>query len=157
MASSLISGAVSLILILIAGYIIATGILTIAETTIYTQSEMALIHESIQQTDISMADPSPVYNGDDTLTFYISNNGTTSFKVTDTGFDFYVTDGAETTRYSKADLDTITISVPDEIINIGFWDPSEILRVTIPLAGSPDMVKIVTPNGVSASGPIYID
>lgn len=156
MASSLITGAVSLILILLAGYVIATGILTIAETTIYTQSEMALIHESIQQTDISMAVPNPEYSGG-TLTFYVSNNGTTSFKITDTGFDFYVNNGAtkEITRYSISDLPPNSVTIPEEKINRGYWDPSETLKaeISIPLY-TPDLVKIVTPNGVSASGEV---
>ncbi|PWR75793.1 hypothetical protein ACKUB1_10595 [Methanospirillum stamsii] len=153
MASSLISGAVSLILILLAGYVIATGILTIAETTIYTQSEMSLIHDSIQQTDLSMANPSPVYSGG-TLTFYISNNGTTSFKKTDVGFDFFITNDATkaTSRYSLTDLSTFDIT--EDIINKGFWDPSEIVQAEISLAYTPNFVKIVTPNGVSASGAV---
>ena len=54
MASSLISGTVALILILVTGYVIASGILVIAQTTINAQTLMTGVHEDIKETQISI-------------------------------------------------------------------------------------------------------
>ena len=51
MASSLIAGAVSLLLIIIAGYVIASGLLMVAETTILAQIDVTAAKEHILQTN----------------------------------------------------------------------------------------------------------
>lgn len=155
MASSLISGAISLLLILIAGYVIATGILTIGETMIYTQSDMASNQESIKQTVISA---NSTYSGT-TLLVYVYNEGSTSFTTKDfENMELYVyPEVSGKIRYIESDFGDIKITddVGKEdywdIVNVGMWDPSEALEISIlGFSSKPDRVKFVTSNGVSA-------
>lgn len=149
MASSLITGAVSLLLILIAGYVIATGILTIAETTMYAQSDVTYNQELIRQTDISMDSlwDSP------TLSLNIYNNGSTSFSAKDfLNMEIFTFDATnKTKRYTEDNCAKFEVSTASDIVNKGMWDPSEVLLVNISLAHTPQWVKFVTSNGVSTS------
>ncbi len=153
MASSLITGAVSLLLILTAGYIIATGILTIAETTMYAQSDVSYNQELMRQTIISMDSLWDDANGQISMDIY--NNGSTSFSAKDFQnmeiFTFDTTD--KILRFTIDDDDCEEFGVVNEydIINKGMWDPSEILRVNISRAHAPIWVKFVTSNGISTS------
>jgi len=148
MASSLISGAVILLLILIAGYVIAGGILTISETVVITQTEMTLIQENIRQTAINISSTNwstPL------LTLYILNTGSTSLKKSDSGMDLFLCNPSNvTTRYNSAAFST---SIVNDITNKGMWDPSETLKVEITInpVYSPIWARFVTPYGVSAS------
>lgn len=147
MASSLITGAVSLLLIIIAGYIIATGILTIAETTIIAQTEMSAIFANIEQTKISVSNY--VWSGN-RLSLYFQNDGAISFKRLDSGIDLFIGDSSDnkTTRYSLSDF---TTRITNDVTNKGFWDPSEILEINITLSYTPNWAKFITSNGISAS------
>jgi hypothetical protein len=146
MASSLISGAIILLLIIIAGYVVASGILTIGETMVLTQTEMTLNQENILQTSIGT--PSPDWSSP-TLTLEILNTGSTSFKISDSGFDLFLYDSSNTvTRYPSEDL-TITIKVDN--FNKEMWDQSETLVVKYDPGYDPKKAIFVTPNGVCAS------
>ncbi len=152
MASSLITGAVSLLLILIAGYVIATGILTIAETTIYTQTDVTYNQELIKQTQISMNAFWDVNNS--RISMYIFNNGSTSFSENDfKHMDIFTYDTFQVRNFTKADSDCETFEVLEasDVINKGMWDPSEILLVNITVTQAPKWVKFVTSNGVTTS------
>jgi hypothetical protein len=149
MASSLITGAVSLLLIIIAGYIIATGILTIAETTIIAQTEMSAIYANIEQTRISVSN----YiwsDSDKRLSLYFQNDGAVSFKRLDSGIDLFIGDSSDnkTIRYSLSD---VTTRIPNDVTNKGFWDPSEILEINITLPYTPNWAKFIASNGIGAS------
>jgi hypothetical protein len=149
MASSLIAGAVSLLLIIVAGYVIATGILMVAETTVYTQMDVSYNQELIKQTDISMD-----YSWDSgTLSLNVFNNGSTSFTSKDfLNMDLFTYDSVnKTRRYSKANCDPFNVTTASDIINKGMWDPSEVLLVNISLTQKPTWAKFVTPNGVTAT------
>lgn len=158
MASSLISGAVSLLLILIAGYVIATGILTISETLIYTQTDVSFNQENIAQTDISL-DSS---YSDTTLSMIVYNNGSTSFTSKDLeNMELFVYhEGSGISHYTKGMCSRFDISTDAgkeyrDIINIGIWDPSEALEISINgIASKPDRVKFITSNGVTASSSV---
>lgn len=147
MASSLITGAISLLLIIIAGYVVATGILMIAESTINTQSEMNFVYESIQQTIIGIWEDS---SEGTVLDVKIVNNGSTTFNLNDENFEIYVGNKLTniTTRYSTS---AFTITPINDIVNKGFWDPYEVITIYTDLGYTPNWFKIVTPNGVSAS------
>ncbi|WP_324329657.1 hypothetical protein [Methanospirillum sp.] len=136
-------------LIIIAGYIIATGILTVAETTIGAQIEMSTVLETIQQTKISVNE----YVWSDTenkLSLYILNDGSVSFKRLDSGYDLFICNSATnvTTRYSLSD---ITTRILDDVTNKGYWDPSETIELNITLAYTPNWAKFVTSNGITVS------
>jgi archaellum component FlaF (FlaF/FlaG flagellin family) len=161
MASSLIAGAVSLLLIIVAGYVIATGILMVAETTVYTQIDVSYNQEFIKQTDISMD-----YSWDSgNLSINVSNNGSTSFTSKDfEKMDLYIyPDGGEMQRYS---VNTFNPKIPNivddfaycenfnhcDVLNKGMWDPAEVLIFSVPSVDpKPDRVIFVMPNGVTAT------
>jgi len=167
MASSLIAGAVSLLLIIVAGYVIATGILMVAETTVYTQMDVSYNQELIRQTDISM--DSSWDSVESTLSINVYNNGSTSFTSKDfEKMDLYIyPDGGEMQRYS---VNTFNPKIPNilddlvycenfnhcDVLNRGMWDPAEVLIFSVPSVDpKPDRVIFVTPNGVTAtSSPI---
>lgn len=165
MASSLIAGAVSLLLIIVAGYVIATGILMVAETTVYTQMDVSYNQELIKQTDISMD-----YSWDSgTLSINVSNNGSTSFTSKDfEKMDLYIypdpeVDGGGMKRRpvntfnpripnNSVDNDYCEIFNNCDVLNKGMWDPAEVLIFSVPSVDpKPDRVIFVMPNGVTAT------
>lgn len=144
MASSLISGAVALLLILTGGYVIAGGILTIAETTMVTQSDMTVTQEKIRQTDLA------IISGNwssSTVTLKILNTGTISFDKDNSGFDLFLCNDQNVTER----VEIFSRSIDDDITNKGFWDPSETLVISKDPGYTPTWAKISTPNGVSSS------
>jgi len=115
-----------------------------AESTMAAQSEITLVHENILQTSISIS--TAVY-GTGTLTLGIMNSGTTNFKMSDSNLQLFLIDSSSVLHSDQSFTPTISA----EKINIGFWDPSEILTVTVSgLSGTPKWVKFVTPNGITA-------
>lgn len=156
MASSLIAGAVSLLLIIIAGYVIATGILMVAETSVYTQMDVSFNQELIKQTDISM--DSSWDSG--TLSINVYNDGSTSFTSKDyEKMDLFIyPDGGVMGEYLVSDLspsipDKGTDPVHGDVLNLGMWDPAEVLTISFDIA-KPDRVIFVTPNGVTATSSV---
>lgn len=146
MASSLISGAVVLLLILIAGYVIAGGILTISETVVITQTEMTQTQENIRQTALNI---SSTNWSDPVLTLFILNTGSTSIKKSDMGMDLFLCNPSNvTTRYPS---NVLTKTIVNDITNKEIWDPSEILKVEYNPGYPPTWARFVTPYGVSAS------
>lgn len=144
MASSLISGAVALLLILTGGYIMASGILSIGEIISLTQTDMTMTQEKIRQTNLNITSSdwtSP------TVTISVLNTGLTSFPRDDAGFDLYLCDDSNVTR--KATIQTR--SIPDDITGKEMWDPSETLVLTCNPGYTPTWVRFVTSNGISAS------
>lgn len=153
MVSSLISGAVALLLILTGGYVIASGILTIAETTSNSQIEMAQIEDNLLQSRISNL--YSVVSGSYDLTIGIANNGSTTFGGSDFDkMDLYVYDTLGITRYTHSTTSNMwsySFVNDNDRINKGMWDPSEVINVSITLTNEPQWVKFVTQNGVSVS------
>lgn len=143
MASSLITGAVSIMLILISGYIIANGILTISETMINTQSDISAMDEQILQSDIQII----AYQVTTDLVLEVKNTGNTIYSVSDLNkFDLYLcTSGV----ISKVTPKSKTIN--NDLVNKNMWDPGEVLLVTYDYSTSPSWAKVVTSNGISAS------
>ncbi len=150
MASSLISGAVALLLILTGGYVIAAGILSIAETTMNSQIEMTTIEEKQVQTRITA-----LYSEIkeiDTLVLGVANNGSTTFGGSDfEKMDLFVYDDTLGTRkYNDTSLNWEYEIINDKI-NKKMWDPGEVINVTIDLTTPPVWAKFSTPNGITTS------
>lgn len=149
MASSLITGAVAVLLILIAGYVIVTGILSISETVYYTQSEMTGLHQKYLNTKLTIM---YTESGANNFLIGVANNGSTSFGGADYGkMDLFIGYNGNSVTH-----EILTTSLKDTIINDRvnrkMWDESEIINLT--KSGLPDKpvwVKLVTPNGVTAS------
>ena len=149
MASSLVAGAVSIILILIAGYVIGSGILAIGETTVLVQTEVALNQEQLLQTSIAI----DAYWDTTQLWVNVTNTGSTSFSPDDLDkTDIFTYDSVnKLRRFERSDCSFFVINASSDIINQGMWDPSEIINLKIITATEPEWVKFVTSNGVSAS------
>jgi len=149
MASSLIAGAVSIILILIAGYVIGSGILAIGETTVLVQTEMTQNQEQLLQTSIAI----DAYWDTTQLWVNVTNTGSTSFSPDDLDkTDIFTFDSVnKLRRFERSNCSSFVINASSDIINQGMWDPSEIINLKIITATEPEWVKFVTSNGVSAS------
>ncbi len=160
MASSLIPGAIIILLILISGYIIAGGILSITEMGISGQTEMKNINQKILHSDIDILYAHYPYSDSNLLVICASNNGTTSYSDA----DFDKTDLYIGYTYGKSEMtrlplnsNTITIDRINDRLNQGFWDKDELINITVTGSPvSPDYVKIVTPTGAIASSFINV-
>ena len=150
MASSLIAGAISLILILVAGYVIATGILMIAETTITTQIDVAEAEEQRLQSSISI---SGNYTGEDWVVLHILNSGRSIYGPSDIGkMDLFIYDGSSTmNRYTTSSSPAFAYTLITDLVNHNMWDPGETIEIRINGSITPEWAKFVTSNGVYAS------
>ena len=160
MVSSLITGAATLLLILIGGYVVAAGILTIAESTMNSQIEMSAIQDSLHQSNIAI-DATTV--GKETsdkwwLVVSLNNTGNTVYGGTDySRMDLFVYQDAESvskilTRYSnKTTSPVFQYYLPNDKVNRNMWDPSETLEIRLNNSIIPNWTKFVTSNGVTAS------
>ncbi len=149
MPSSLITGAVAVLLILITGYVIIGGILTISETTFNTQTEILGLNQKFLKTNINI-----LYSEKNATSFLIgvANNGSTSFGGSDYGkMDLFI--GYSDYSIVRETLtSTLASSIINDRINRKIWDESEIINLSRSgLGKEPVWVKIVTPNGVTAA------
>jgi len=158
-ASSLLTGAAALLLILVGGYVIATGLLTIAESTMDTQIEMGVIQDSLRQSQMRI-DSSTVGNSGSSwwLVVDLNNTGATTFGGTDfSRMDLFVYQdmGTKTlTRYtSSTGSPKFTYVLRNDIVNRNMWDPSETLEIQLNLTDNiiPNWTKVVASNGITAS------
>lgn len=144
MVSSLITSAIGLIMILVAGYVIATGIIVTSETVMGAQKEMNSIQSDILNTGITITN---TLNSTTWLTLEIENTGNTVISDI-SAIDIYILEGTTMNRYTNN-----TVVPYPAIINPGFWDPGETLSITTTLITGPfpKWAKVTTPNGISAS------
>ncbi|PWR72794.1 hypothetical protein [Methanospirillum lacunae] len=157
MVSSLVTGAVALVLILTGGYVIAAGILTIAESTMNSQIEMGNIQDGIRQSLFRIDSTTKGPDGSDYwLVVDLNNTGSITYTPSDVArTDLYVYDKGSNTlrRYTSNTLVTPHFSyvIPNDLMNKDMWDPSETLEIRINGSINPDWTKISTPNGITAS------
>jgi hypothetical protein len=157
MASSLISGAVALLLIITGGYVIASGILTIGETTMNSQTDMSSIQDLIHQSSMHIDSTAVGHNTNWWLVVDLNNTGSTPFGVSDYArFDMYIYQEITTktlSRYTTSTTPGFSYALINDKINRNMWDPSETLELRINLTDDriPNWTKIVTPNGITAS------
>jgi len=143
MASSLIAGAVSLMLILISGYVIVTGILTISDTMIYTLTDVSALQERTLHSNINITSHSEPLVA---FEIQIENTGDTIYSAREMDkMDLYLCIGGIINKY-----DPNSKTLTNDKINVNMWDPGEVLTVTY---SSSDVTwaKFVTSNGVSDS------
>jgi len=156
-ASSLITGAAALLLILIGGYVVATGILMIAESTMNSQIEMSAIQDSLHQSKIHIDSTIVGYSAKWWLVVDLNNTGSTTYRGSDLSrFDMYVFQdiGTKTlSRYTSASSPHFTYDLLNDKVNKNMWDPSETLELRINLTDDriPNWTKVVTSNGITAS------
>ena len=132
-------------MILIAGYVVVTGIIVSSETVMAAQKEMNTIQSGILMTNIDISS-STWMNG--TMTLTINNTG--NMVISDmSDIDLYILEGTSMNRYTYPGYSR-TLS-PDTI-NPEFWDPDETLTLSISITPEPIWVQVTTPNGISASG-----
>jgi len=157
-ASSLITGAAALLLILIGGYVIATGILMIAESTMNSQIQMSTIQDSIHNSQAHIDSSTVGYDGSSWwLVVDLNNTGSTTFGESDfSRFDMYVYQSIDTktlNRYTRTGSPSFSYELLHDTVNHGMWDPSETLELQINLTDNiiPNWTKVATPNGITAS------
>jgi archaellum component FlaF (FlaF/FlaG flagellin family) len=147
LASSLISGAVALLLILTGGYVIAGGIINIAESTMTAQADATVLLQKNLNSKITILYSEKTV---DSFRIGVSNNGSTFYGVFDFGkMDVFI--GYNDNSLERKSILTHYVFVNDRI-NQNIWDESEIINVTYSaLSKEPVWVRLVTSNGVTAS------
>lgn len=146
MASSLIAGAVSLLLIIIAGYVIASGILMVAETTVMAQIDVTATNEQLLQSSIQIT--TGEYD-DPELTLMIQNTGNFVYGINDFDkMDLFIFSSAGMTKYDNDDFSYILLN---DTVNKKMWDPNENISVSISDIGTPLWAKFVTSNAAFSS------
>ncbi len=154
MVTSLITSAIGLILILVAGYVVATGILVTSETVIGAQKEMNVVQIEILGTGITVTSSPPGFDsetGKYNLTLSVENTGDAVISDLDE-LDIYILVNNEMVRYSGASIIPSPPVIAPDTINPRFLDPDETLTITIEdIDGTPEWAKVTTPNGISAS------
>lgn len=150
-AASLVATAIGILLLIITGYLLAGGIISLTNTMISAEKDMTSISSNIAGTAIRITDSS----GNSTVSLTLSNTG--SERISDYEYmDVYVQAGDSVPEYYRYNPSggrgwQVTGIVPDTVFP-GDWDPGEELYITINADSGPyTWVQVTTPNGVSAS------
>jgi hypothetical protein len=144
MASSIISGAISIMLILLTGYVIASGILSISQSMLETQTDVSALDEQILHSNIQIINYST--NSKD-LSLEVKNTGETSYSVNDLNkIDLYLLIGS-----IQKLVPTHKLKSETDLVNKEMWDPGEILYVNYTYISTPVWARIVTSNGITSS------
>jgi flagellar protein FlaF len=147
MVSSLLTGAIGVLLILITGYVVVGGILTIGETIINTQTDVNELQQKNLNSRLMV-----LYTEKTPTSFLIgvSNNGSTYFGGSDFGkMDVYI--GYTDNTVTKESILTHYTIINDRI-NRNMWDESEIVNMSYSgLGKEPVWVRLATPNGATVS------
>lgn len=142
MASSLLSGAICVLLILIAGYVIFSGILILTETTIMAQKDADLKREQVDHSNITIT---RIYPGENWVILSIVNDGSSVYSQNDIKkmelFLYNHSSGIyKLYNYTYASIpDHFSYSLDNDHVNKNMWDPGENMNVTINLSEVPSI------------------
>lgn len=153
-SATVVATAFALILLMVTAYFLVAVVLATAEVVSYAQQEKLNQQELRVKTSISIENTSAV-SLPPVIYAEIKNQGTASisdFKYWDvyTGNSssdppVYYPMGSGYSQWNK-------VSIIPDLINPGLLDPDEIMNISISYPGDkPRWIKIITPNGVSAS------
>ena len=155
-AGTIVATAVSIVLLIITGYILIGG--TISTARVVALAQQAAADRQAEKLNTRIEIFSAVTNVTDGRT-YIEVNNTGSTTITDFDhLEIYLLQGGSPYTYlnqSGPFTWTYTIDPPD-LIHPGILDPDESMNITVPydpdpLKGPPLWVQVTTANGVYAS------
>lgn len=154
MASSLITGAIMIALLLVAGYVIIGGVIDTSETIIQAHYDASAEISDRLGTDLRLNNS---YRINDTyLWLYVKNVGRTPITYP---LDLLVIDKGNNPTYfpnvDRSEEYIETESIPTyNTINRGILDPGETVTIMadVPIAGwQPHWAEVITKSGVSSS------
>jgi len=150
-AASLVVTAIGVLLLIITGYLLAGGVISLTETMVSAEKDMTAQNVKTSGTSIRITGTS----GNSTLSLILDNTGTERISDYD-AMEVYVMAGEampELYHYNPSGGRGWRISgiSPDSVFP-GSWDPGESLSITVITDGGPySWVQVTTPNGISAS------
>lgn len=150
-AASLVVTAIGILLLIITGYLLAGGVISLTETMVAAEKDMTAISVRTSGTSIRIAEAS----GNSTISLTLNNTGTERISDYD-AMEVYAMAGEsmpELYFYNPSGGRGWRISgiSPDSVFP-GSWDPGESMDVTVTTEGGPyTWVQVTTPNGISAS------
>lgn len=159
-----IGAAISILLLILVGYVLVGSTLTSAEVVATAQKDMTAIQEERLGTSIFIKNAvSSVVSGKTFVDFKVQNNGNQIIRDfnninvmlvrgTDTPNLYNVGSGALTTNTWKNDGLYTDTSGTSEIIDPLQWNPSEYLygHIEVDPALLPNQIKVILANGVTA-------
>ncbi|HON82419.1 MAG TPA: hypothetical protein PLN56_10205 [Methanoregulaceae archaeon] len=154
-AASLVATAIGILLLIITGYLLAGGLISLTGTMISAEKDMTALNSRIAGTSILITGTS----GNTTLSITLSNIG--NERISDYEFmDVYVQAGDSVPEFYRYNPSggrgwRIIEIVPDTVYP-GAWDPGEEMHIWVTADTGPySWVQVTTPNGISASAYLY--
>jgi hypothetical protein len=150
-AASLVATAIGVLLLILTGYLLAAGMITLNETMVTAGKEMTVRNTRIMGTSIH------IHEGSGENPLFVSLNNTGSEVIRDyAGMDVYLQYIDNMTEYYPYNPDGgrgwSRVSIVPDTINPASWDPGETLLIQVTTDGGPHTwVKVTTSNGASSS------
>lgn len=146
-AASLVATAVGVLLLLVTGYLLASGIIFLTETVMSAEKDMTALQVSTLGTSIRIE--GSLQNGTELTRLSLNNTG--AEKINDIeSMDVYLRNNVSMEFYPSSRWTGTSIS-PNSI-NPASWDPGETLEISLNAVSGPYIwTQATTPNGVSAS------
>jgi flagellar protein FlaF len=150
-AASLVATAIGILLLIVTGYLLAGGIISLTNTMISAEKDMTSLSTRIVGTSIRITESS----GNSTVSLTLNNTGSERISRYEY-MDVYVQAGDTVPEYYRYNPSggrgwLIVGIVPDTVFP-GAWDPGEEMFIVLTGDGGPyTWVQVTTPNGVSAS------
>jgi len=154
-AASLVATAIGVLLLILTGYFLAAGMITLNETMVTTSKEMTARNSRMMGTSIR------IYEGSGENPLFVSLNNTGSEVIRDYAFmDVYLQYSDNPTEYYPYNPDGgrgwRMVGIIPDTINPHAWDPGETLLIQVTTDGGPHTwVKVATSTGASSSAYLW--
>jgi hypothetical protein len=151
MTPSLISGAICALLILIAGYVLYSGIFLLSESTMMAQKDASIINEQINHGNITFTGN---YTGENWIILDVVNNGKTTYGDNNIKkMDLFLYNGSsKIIRCSYVTPPAFSYNLVNDIVDKNMWDPGETMRIQVNLTEipsiTPDKWEFVTSDSI---------
>jgi archaeal flagellar protein FlaF len=151
-AASLVATAIGILLLIVTGYILAAGMITLSETMLSAEKEMTSISTTITGSSIHITGSS----GINPINLTVYNTGSVGIKDFE-HMEIYLQNGDNAPVYYGYSPNAGTgywtkLMIDPDTIYPNTWDPGETMTILVTTDGTPySWVKVTTPTGVSAS------
>lgn len=150
-AASLVATAIGVLILILTGYLLAAGMISLTETMVIAEKEVTARNTKIMGTAVHIHEGS----GENPLFVAINNTGTE--EIRDYAYmDVYLQYSDNCTEYypynPAGGRGWRWVSIVPDTINPHSWDPGETLMIQVNTDGGPHTwVKIITSTGASSS------
>ncbi|KUK69810.1 MAG: Uncharacterized protein XD88_1032, partial [Methanocalculus sp. 52_23] len=140
-----IGAIVGVFLLLVVAYLLIGASLITAEVVMTAQRDMTEVQTDRTGTSIAI-DGHQISADNTTLYLQVKNEGTTVIENPDQ-MDLFLATGTGTQTREEWQL----IEITPDLINPGFFDPGELLNMSVTIDTLPIWMKVATPTGTAAS------